>query len=73
MRGKIERATICLNLYDSTSRDALSSAMHEHFADTFARYEQNRARVKSAREFPRFSHRDFYRRRGKQGNSDESV
>jgi hypothetical protein len=47
--GKIERTAIGLDLYDSAGRDALSGAMHEDFADAFARNEQDRAGVKFAR------------------------
>jgi hypothetical protein len=54
--GKIDRTAIRLDLYDSAGRDALSGAMHEDFADTLARYEQNRAGVKFARQLYRMSH-----------------
>jgi hypothetical protein len=54
---KIVRTAIRLDLDDAAGRDALSGAMHEDFADTLARYVQDRARIKFARQLYRMSHR----------------
>ena len=53
MGRKIERAAIGLGLDDSPCRLALGGAMHQDFADAFARHEQDRAGVKFARQFQR--------------------
>ena len=55
--SKIERTAIRLDLDDSTGRDALAGAMHEDFADTLARDDQDRPSVKFARQLSRLSRR----------------
>jgi hypothetical protein len=73
MRCKIEGAAIGLGLYDSAGRHALGSAMHKDFTDAFARYEQDGAGVKFARQPWRFNRRNFHCSSGKQGNPDVRV
>ena len=69
MRGEVEGTAIRLDFNDAAGRDPLGGAMDEDFADAFTRHEQNRARVKFARQFSRRIHREAYGSWGKQGNS----
>ena len=67
MRGEVEGTAIRLT---STMRPAvkpLRGAMDEDFADAFTRHEQNRARVKFARQFSRRIHREAYGSWGETG------